>query len=106
MVNGSRHAQWRSDESAVFMLNHSMGAKDVALVEVDPRTGERRDVVRFDEAPFYEPNQFLYSLPLWHVLSSGEEAILFSQRDGWGHLYLYDLVTGECRHAISRGARL
>ncbi len=103
MSNGSREAHWRGDESAVYLLRHRMGAAEVAIVEVDTTTGEIRDVVRLEEPPLYEPNQFLYNLPLWHVLSSGQEAILFSQHDGWGHLYLHDLTAGDCRRAITTG---
>jgi dipeptidyl-peptidase 4 len=103
MTNGSREAHWRHDEAAVYVLKHRMGGATLSLIEIGTTTGELRELVTLDEPPLYEPNQFLYSLPLWHVLSSGEEAILFSQRDGWGHLYLYDLSTGQCRHAISSG---
>lgn len=103
MMNGSREAHWSADESALFLLRCVMGGSGVGLARIDTATGERTDVVGFEEPPLYEPNQFLYSLPLWHVLSSGAEAVLFSQRDGWGHLYLYDLSTGECRHAITSG---
>lgn len=56
-----------------------------------------------DEGPLYEPNQFLYHLPLVRVLPETGEALLFSQRDGWGHLYLFDLATGACLHRVSDG---
>lgn len=103
MVNGSTEVTWSADESTLYLLHHRQGAGRAALVEVDVRTGARRDAVVLDEGPLYEPNQFLYSLPLVHVLPATGEAILFSQRDGWGHLYLYDLATGKCTNRISDG---
>lgn len=103
VLNGAREITWSSDETRLFLLNHATGSSRAALVEVTVATGARRDVVVVDEGPLYEPNQFLYSLPLLHVLPDSDEAVLFSQADGWGHLYLFDLVTGEQRHRITDG---
>lgn len=103
MVNGSSEVTWSSDESHLYLLHHRQGGSHAALVEVDTRTGQRRDVLVLDEGPLYEPNQFLYSLPLVRVLPETGEALLFSQRDGWGHLYLHDLATGKCRNRVSDG---
>ena len=103
MVNGSSEVTWSADETRLYLLHHQQGGARAALVEVDTRTGARRDAIVLDEGPLYETNQFLYNLPLTRVLPETGEAVLFSQRDGWGHLYLYDLATGECRHRISQG---
>jgi dipeptidyl aminopeptidase/acylaminoacyl peptidase len=103
MMNGASEVTWSADESRLFVLNRRTGGARAALVEIDAKSGERRDVVVLDEGPLYEPNQFLYSLPLVHVLPESDEAVLFSQRDGWGHLYLYDLRTGDCKNRITEG---
>lgn len=103
MVNGSSEVTWSADETRLYLLHHHQGCARAALVEVDALTGARRDVVVLDEGPLYEPNQFLYSLPLVSVLPETGEAVLFSQHDGWGHLWLYDLATGERRHRVSEG---
>jgi dipeptidyl aminopeptidase/acylaminoacyl peptidase len=103
IMNGSTEVTWSADESRFYLLHAPQGGPRAALVEVDAATGARRDVVVLDEGPLYEPNQFLYSLPLVHVLPESSEAVLFSQRDGWGHLYRYDLATGECLNRITDG---
>lgn len=103
MVNGSSEVTWSSDEEHLYLLHHRQGAARAALVEVDTRTGERRDAVVLDDGSLYEPNQFLYSLPLVWVLPDSGEAVLFSQHDGWGHLHRYDLATGEHRNRVSDG---
>jgi dipeptidyl aminopeptidase/acylaminoacyl peptidase len=103
IVNGSTEVTWSADETRLYLLHHLQGGDRAALVEIDATTGDRREVVVLDEGPLYEANQFLYSLPLAHVLPDTGEAILFSQRDGWGHLYRYDLATGECTNRISDG---
>ena len=36
-------------------------------------------------------------------LPETEELLWFSERSGWGHLYLYDLKTGELKNAVTTG---
>lgn len=103
IVNGPSEVTWSVDEMRIYLLHHPIGMGKASLVEVDVKTGERRNVIVLEEGPLYEANQFLYSLPLAHVMPETDEAILFSQRDGWGHLYLYDLTTGACKNRISDG---
>lgn len=104
VTNGASEATWSADETKLYLLNRRSGSALASLVEVDVRTGARRDVLTLEEPPRYEPNQFLYSLPLVRILPQTNEVVLFSQRDGWGHLYLYDLATGTCKNRVSSGA--
>ena len=39
----------------------------------------------------------------WRYLPDSNEVIWFSERSNWGHLYLYDLETGEMKHQITSG---
>jgi len=39
----------------------------------------------------------------WHILPETNEVIWFSQRDNWGHLYLYNMETGELKNQITNG---
>src|SRR5690606_14148814 len=45
----------------------------------------------------------LYAKPNIRILDKGEGAIWYSQRTGFGHLYRYDLVTGERTHTLTSG---
>src|SRR6185503_9590662 len=40
----------------------------------------------------------------WRYLPASNEVIWFSERDNWGHLYLYDARSGHEKHAITSGA--
>lgn len=102
-TNGSTEVTWSSDETRLYMLHHHQGQSRASLVEVDTRTGERRDALVIENEPLYEPNQFLYNLPLVRVLPEHSEAVILSQHDGWGHLYLYDLNTGLEKNRVSEG---
>jgi dipeptidyl aminopeptidase/acylaminoacyl peptidase len=39
----------------------------------------------------------------WRYLPNSNEIIWFSERDNWGHLYLYDLATGRIKQQITTG---
>lgn len=94
---------WSSDEQTVYLFAHETGAKTAAVHRIDTRTGARTVAVSETAEPIYEPNTQGYGLPLVRVLPESGEVIWFSQREGWGHLYLYDLVSGKCRHRITSG---
>jgi dienelactone hydrolase len=92
-----------SDESTLYVFAHRMGARTGRLLAIDTATGTARTVVEETEERCYEPNTFLYSLPLVRVLPERGELLWFSMRDGWGHLYRYDLTTGELLNQVTRG---
>lgn len=48
-----------------------------------------------------EPNQWAYEPPIVRVLA--DEVLWYSQRDGWGHLYRYDLHTGALLGQVTSG---
>ena len=48
-----------------------------------------------------EPNQWMNEPPIVRVLA--DEVLWYSQRDGWGHLYRYDLRTGELLGQVTSG---
>jgi dipeptidyl aminopeptidase/acylaminoacyl peptidase len=39
----------------------------------------------------------------WRTLPDSNEYIWYSERDNWGHLYLYDLATGKLKNRITSG---
>ena len=39
----------------------------------------------------------------WRYLPESKEFIWFSERDNWGHLYLYDSETGKLKNQITKG---
>ncbi len=100
---GTDTLTWDTDEGSVYLLAQEKGARTASIQRIDVRTGERTVVLAETAEPIYEPNTHLYSLPLIRVLPGSREVIWFSQRDGWGHLYRYDLDSGECLNQISTG---
>ncbi len=92
-----RDLQWSPDSSRLAFASTSRDHKQAILRVADAATGAVRDV--FDEKV---PTQF-ESRTGWQVLWPSNEVIWYSQRDDWGHLYLYDFNTGTLKNQITRG---
>ena len=59
-----------------------------------------RDVLEETAPTFFESGNGRVN---WYYLPASNEAIWFSERDNWGHLYLYDLETGRLKNRITSG---
>ena len=71
------------------------------MVEFDTHTGFTRVLFEETSDTFVKLNQSAADLPMFLPLPSSEELIWFSERTDWGHLYLYNLNTGELKHQIT-----
>jgi dipeptidyl-peptidase-4 len=94
-------AEWNQDSLQLAFVSVSRDHKHVTLRIADPETGKIRDVLEEKVDTFFESG---FNTVNWHVLSESNEVIWFSQRDDWGHLYLYDLATGKLKHRITQGS--
>ncbi|MCJ7581548.1 MAG: DPP IV N-terminal domain-containing protein, partial [Candidatus Aminicenantes bacterium] len=94
-------AEWSQDSLQLAFVSVSRDHKHVTLRIADPETGKIRDVLEEKVDTFFESG---FNTVNWHVLSESNEVIWFSQRDDWGHLYLYDLATGKLKHQITQGS--
>ncbi|PAU94493.1 S9 family peptidase [Aliifodinibius salipaludis] len=92
--------EWSADGSQLFFVSSSRDHKVAQLHAADPETGEVRDVLKEEVDTYFESG---YSEESWTVLEETNEVIWFSERDNWGHLYLYDLESGELKHQIAEG---
>lgn len=92
--------EWSTDGSTLAFVSSSRDHKQAKLRIADSETGEVHDVMEEIEETFFESGNRMVN---WHVLNESNEVIWFSQRDNWGHLYLYDLRTGKLKHQITKG---
>ncbi|GAB2768541.1 S9 family peptidase [Amycolatopsis magusensis] len=96
-----RWAWWAEDSSAVYYLGQPRDLRTLTLHRLDPATGEVTAVLSETGDTRVEPNQWLFEPPIVRVLDG--EVLWYSQRDGWGHLYRYDLHTGELLGQVTSG---
>jgi dipeptidyl-peptidase-4 len=92
-----RDWQWKPDGSALAFISTSRDHKEAVLRVADASTGEVRTVMSEKVATQYE------SRAGCQVLWDTSEVIWFSERDDWGHLYLYDLASGALKGRLTSG---
>ncbi|MGH2561558.1 MAG: DPP IV N-terminal domain-containing protein [Thermomicrobiales bacterium] len=93
---------WSEDGGRGFLLTRDRGFQGYRLTEVDLRTGAARLVV--EECGERGIDPYLQADPNIRVIADGAEVIWYSQRDGWGHLYLVDGRSGAIDLQITAGA--
>jgi len=94
---------WSKDASRLYMAAHGDNLESGFLFEVDTRTGKSRAVIEESLAPRFDMHTTTYNAVNVRVLNDGKEALWWSQRDGWGHLYRYDIATGKQLNQVTKG---
>jgi dipeptidyl aminopeptidase/acylaminoacyl peptidase len=97
---GLEDAQWAPDGSTLVFVSTSRDHKREVLRQANPETGDIRDVLEEKVDTFFESGTGRVN---WRYLPSSNEFIWFSERDNWGHLYLYDFGTGTLKNRITSG---
>ena len=91
---------WSPDASQLAFVSTSRNHQQEKFRIADANTGIVREV--FDEtvSTQYESGQGTIN---WRYLPESKEIIWYSERDNWGHLYLYDAQTGKLKNQITKG---
>ncbi|WP_425506026.1 DPP IV N-terminal domain-containing protein [Stenotrophomonas tumulicola] len=76
------------------------------LVEIDLRGGSVRTVLEERSDTRVQLNSYTYGRAAVNILQEAQQAVWFSERDGWGHLYLVDLRNGSVVRQLTSGAWL
>jgi dipeptidyl aminopeptidase/acylaminoacyl peptidase len=92
--------EWSADGRQLAFLSSSRDHREAHLRVADTESGKVRDVLEEKVATYYESGNDAHN---WRFLPASNEVIWFSERDNWGHLYLYDLQTGRLKNQITTG---
>lgn len=92
--------EWNADGSQLAFVTTSRDHKEENFWIANAATGELREVFNETTATQFESGQGNVN---WHYMSATNEIIWFSERDNWGHLYLYDAATGKLKNQITKG---
>lgn len=99
-------AAWFSGGYAHFMRLDRYN-KVGELVRLDLESESARVLLgESAESGYIEFNQSMAGKPNVRTLASSDEVVWFSERDGWGHLYLYEASTGKFKNRITSGSWL
>jgi dipeptidyl-peptidase-4 len=94
--------QWWSDDGQVlYSLYAERGEKALVLLKTNPHTGDTEELLRESSPAYAEANLDYASIPNVRVLKNGD-IVWFSEKSGYGHLYLYG-SDGREKHAITSG---
>lgn len=97
---------WSEDSELVYFIAATTGDQRVRLLEVDMATGDARTILEETSESSVTLGHDLRARQNVRVLEDSREVIWFSERDGWGHLYLFDLGSGALKSQITTGAWL
>jgi dipeptidyl-peptidase 4 len=101
-----RQTWFSKDSTHLYAVAFGDNMESAFLFDADLQTGRVRAVIHETASPRMDLNSTSYSPPNVYVIGNCDQVIWFSQRGGWGHLYLYDGHTGALRNQITRGSWL
>ena len=101
----TNHGWWGNDSRHAYFIDMERNGDHVArLLEFDTDTGAIRVLIEEESSGGCFKLRLDSRTPiLTRPLLDSNEMIWFSERSGWGHLYLYDLKTGQLKHSITEG---
>jgi dipeptidyl-peptidase-4 len=98
-----RKKWWSADGRHLYALAVGENMESGLLFDVDIATGDVRTIVEEHMMPRMELSPNAWDSPDVWISTDGKDVIWFSERDGWGHLYLYDGQTGKLKNQITHG---
>ncbi len=91
---------WSTDGTQLAFVSTSRDHKNEKVRIADAATGAVREIFEENVATQFESG---WGAINWRYLQKTNEIIWFSERDNWGHLYLYDAASGKVKNQITKG---
>ncbi len=88
--------KWNRAGDTLYSVYDDRDEKNIHLLKIDPLTGQANEILNESASTYVEWQQ-----PDFEALNNGE-FIWFSERSGYGHLYLYD-KNGRLKNPITSG---
>ncbi|QNI38347.1 DPP IV N-terminal domain-containing protein [Edaphobacter sp. 4G125] len=92
--------QWSDDSKQLAFVSTSRDHKQEWLRVANAESGDVREVMTETAPKFFESGNDRVN---WKYLWGTDEVLWFSERDGWGQMYLYDGKTGKLKNQITHG---
>ena len=90
-------AKWLSASSdRIYFTRLSRDMKRLDVCVADATTGEVKTVLE------ERLNTYIETRPM-RLVNGGADLLFWSERDGWGHYYLYDASTGALKNRVTDG---
>lgn len=93
-----RDVRWKGDSSVFTVHYNQRGHLVLRVIEVAAESGRARAIV--EEA---RDTHIAYADKFYSKFIGEDELVWMSERDGWNHLYLYDVAGGEVKQQLTSG---
>ncbi|MFD2865675.1 S9 family peptidase [Mucilaginibacter antarcticus] len=91
---------WSHDATKLVFASTNRDHKEAKVRVADAETGAVKELFEETVKTQFESG---WDAVNWRYLSKSNEILWFSERDNWGHLYLYDANTGKLKNQITKG---
>jgi dipeptidyl-peptidase-4 len=91
--------RWSPDSARFTFLYNQRGHQALRILSVEARSGRVTTVVGEESKTFIDYANKRFT----EYLDETGEVIWMSERDGWNHLYLFDVLSGRLKNQITRG---
>lgn len=99
-----KDVRWSNGSDEFLFTAGKRGNHELTLMAADARTGTTRTILKEAGKTYVETNQNSGGIPNWRPIDAGKQVVWWSERDGWGHLYLIDAGTGAVKQRLTSGA--
>lgn len=96
-IFASKQVLWNPDSTTVYAAELARDQRSLRFWSANAKTGEATVLVE-EKSPTYVE----YAVPA-QLLAKRKQFLWWSERSGWGHLYLYDLTNGKLIRAVTSG---
>jgi dipeptidyl aminopeptidase/acylaminoacyl peptidase len=97
---------WSADGKSIYQIQSERAGLGVSLWEINAETGEARQLLSEQSATAIQLSDGWTGPRNAREVGDGSEIVWYSERDGWGHLYLYDAGAGALKNQITKGSWL
>lgn len=94
---------WSMDSQRVYFVDQTRDYRTIKVVECDIDAGESRVLFMETGKTNLSLAPSIYDSPVFVPIPESNELIWWSERTGWGHLYLYNLETGVLKKTLTNG---
>ena len=94
---------WSADSGTIYYVRQRRGYFRIDLSIVDAQTGAARIAISEESSSGIDPSVWRGTSNV-RVFAEGSRVVWYSQRDGWGHLYLYDADSGSVIRQLTSGS--
>jgi dipeptidyl aminopeptidase/acylaminoacyl peptidase len=93
-------AEWSPDSRRLAFVSNSRDHKHAQLRVADAASGEVGEILEETSATQFESGSTGVN---WRFLPESNEVLWFTEKSGWGHLYLHDSATGRLKNPVTSG---